>query len=92
MKGENATFYGRYARFLRSLPTICPPLAPTIIGISSLLLLFALGIRWPALPLGIGLLALGPQWDSCVFGLMDFLVICLVILAGVSGVLRAVAG
>ncbi len=90
---EKVTMFGiRYARFVQSLPTICPPVAPTIIGFASLSLMFAFGVLWPALLLGILLLAFVPQWDSCVFRLMDFTACALLVLAGLVGIIKLAAG
>ncbi|MDB5296634.1 MAG: hypothetical protein JWO31_2617 [Phycisphaerales bacterium] len=89
---QNTMFGVQYARFVRSMPMICPSVVPTVVGFASIAVLFAIGVQWPALPLGILLLALVPQWDSCVFRLMDFTACALLIVTGLMGVLKAVAG
>lgn len=93
MAFDQDTMFGvRYARFVQSLPTVCPPVAPTIVGFASLGAMHAFGVLWPALVLGIVLIALVPQWDSCVFRLMDSIICFLLILAGLVGVLEFAAG
>jgi hypothetical protein len=82
----------RYVRFIRSLPCICPALVPTFVGSASLSIMLACDVLWPAILLGILLLVLLPQWDSCIFGLMDFMVCILLVFAGLVGILKLVAG
>jgi hypothetical protein len=82
----------RYVRFVQSLPTVCPPLAPVIVAALTIGVLLAVHVLWPALVVGVLLLALAPQWDSCVFGLMDF-VACIALLGvWAFGLLRVVQG
>jgi hypothetical protein len=93
MAFEQDTMFGvRYARFVQSLPTVCPPVAPTIVGFAAIAIMYAFGVLWPSLASGIVLLALVPQWDSCVFRLMDFMACVLLILTGVVAVLKLAAG
>ena len=82
----------RYARFVRSLPTVCSPIALTVVGFVSLAVMHAFGVLWPAFVLGIVLLALVPQWDSCIFGLIYFMACALLIFTGLVGVLKLAAG
>ncbi|MDB5294260.1 MAG: hypothetical protein JWO31_243 [Phycisphaerales bacterium] len=89
---QDTMFDIRYARFVQSLPMVCPPVAPTIVGITSLAVIYAFGVAWPALILGMVLLALVPQWDSCVFRLMDFTTCALLLLTGLLSFLRLAAG
>lgn len=91
MAFEQDTMFGaRYARFVQLLPTVCPPAAPTVVGFATLPFLLWFGVLWPAFPLGILLLALVPQWDSCVFRLADFMACASLILTGLVGVLKLV--
>ena len=93
MAFEQDTIFGvRYARYVQSLPTICPPVAPTVVGFASLAIMYSFGVLWPALVLGIVLLALVPQWDSCVFRLMDFTTCTLLIFTGLVGILKLTVG
>jgi hypothetical protein len=92
MVEQHPKFGVRYARFVQSLPTVCPPTAPTIVGLVSVAIMYAVGVLWPAIVLGIVLLALMPQWDSCVFRLMDFMMCVMLILIGIVGVLKLASG
>ncbi|MFO0957243.1 MAG: hypothetical protein U0800_07210 [Isosphaeraceae bacterium] len=47
---------------------------------------------WPALIVGLVLLALAPQWESCIFGLMDLMSCLALSIGGVLGLARALTG
>lgn len=54
MAFEQDTMFGvLYARFVQSLPTVCPPVAPTVVGFVSLAVMNGFDVLWPALALGI---------------------------------------
>ncbi|MEM8782205.1 MAG: hypothetical protein AAGE65_05040 [Planctomycetota bacterium] len=88
---QNNSLGWRYARLVQSMPTICPPTAPTIVGAIAIGLTIALGHQWIALIVALVLIAFAPQWDSCPFGLMDFMTCIALAIVGIAGLLKLLA-
>ena len=80
-----------YAHLVRKLPTICPPLGPSVAAAVCIPVFVVLGVSPWLLAVGAVVFALWPQWDSCLFGLWDFLMACAMIGLGGVAVVRLLA-
>jgi hypothetical protein len=80
-----------YGDRVAKLPTICPPMGPTIVAVIAIPLFAGLGITPWLVLVGAIVCALWPQWDSCLFGLWDFLAMCAVIGVGAVALVKQVA-
>ena len=89
---RNNSLGRRYVRLVQSLPIVCPPIAPSVVGAVTIGLTTALGQQWSALAVAAVLIALAPQWESCIFGLMDLMTCIAVSIVGFVGLWDLVAG
>lgn len=79
-------FEARWAAVVHRLPTLCPPVAPTISAAVLIPLFGRLGLSPWLCGVGILMFALAPQWDSCIFGLMDFAAVTVITFVGLFAV------
>jgi hypothetical protein len=77
-----------YAAGVAKLPMICPPLGPSVVAMIAIPVFAVSGIAPWLLLVGILLFALWPQWHSCIFGLLDFLAACAVLILGAAALAR----
>ncbi|HEV2296783.1 MAG TPA: hypothetical protein VGR35_23275 [Tepidisphaeraceae bacterium] len=76
---------------MRKLPTVCPPIVPTLVAVVCIPVCVVLGVSPWLLGIGAIVFALWPQWESCLFGLWDSLAVCALIGFGGVAVVRLLA-
>jgi hypothetical protein len=66
-------------------------MVPTVAAVVCIPVFVVLGISPWLLAVGAIVFALWPQWESCLFGLWDFLAVCALIGFGSVAVIRLLA-
>ena len=91
MQQRQTGFEARWTAAVRRLPTICPPLAPTVAAAVLIPVFIRLGLSAWLCGVGLALFALAPQWYSCIAGLMDFTASAGVTVVGLVAAVRHAA-